>query len=371
VWDEAGSNLCVDSVAGDAAATDAAFARAAHVVRLDTWVPRVAPAPMEPRAAAAEYDRATGRYTVHAGGGGVERYKVDVAAVLGVPATAVRVIGRDVGGSFGPRNMVYPEITLLPWAARRAGRPVKWTSDRRESLLTDYQARDLASSMELALAVDGTFLALRGVNTSNVGAHAISFVPLNKGRELSTSVYHVPAAAVRGQAVLSNTAPLAPYRSAGRPQSMFVIERLIDLAARRLGMDRLVLRRKNLVAPEAMPYTNPYGIVYDSGTYAAVMDRAAELADWAGFEARRREARTRGRYRGIGLGNYIEIATGAPRERAEITVQPEGRVEVVLGTMASGQGHETSFGQLLVEWLGVDLRQVRLITGDRDRKSVV
>jgi carbon-monoxide dehydrogenase large subunit len=366
VWDQVPSNVCVDSVAGDAAATEAAFARAAHVVRLDTWVPRVSPAPMEPRAAVAAYEATTGRYTLHAGGGGVERYKVDVAAVLGVPDTAVRVIGRDVGGSFGPRNMVYPEIALLPWAARRVGRPVKWTSDRRESLLTDYQARDLASSMELALAPDGTFLALRGVNTNNVGAHAVSFVPLNKGRELSTSVYHIPAAAVRGRAVLSNTAPLAPYRSAGRPQSMFVIERLIDLAARRLGVDRLALRRQNHIRPVAMPYTNPYGMVYDSGTYAAVQDRAVALADWAGFEARRREARARGRYRGIGLGNYIEIATGAPRERAEITVQPEGRVDLVLGTLASGQGHETSFGQLLVEWLGVELTQVRLITGDSD-----
>jgi carbon-monoxide dehydrogenase large subunit len=370
VWDEAGSNVCVDSVAGDAAATDAAFARAAHVVRLDTWVPRVTPAPMEPRAAAAEYDAGTDRYTVHAGGGGVERYKVDVAAVLGIPATQVRVIGRDVGGSFGPRNMVYPEIALLAWAARRTGRPVKWTSDRRESFRTDYQARDLASSMELALAADGTFLALRGVNTNNVGAHAVSFVPLNKGRELSTSVYHIPLAAVRGRAVLSNTAPLAPYRSAGRPQSMFVIERLIDLAARRLGVDRLALRRQNLIPSDAMPYTNPYGIVYDSGTYAAVQDRAVALADWAGFEGRRREARARGRYRGIGLGNYIEIATGAPRERAEVTVQPDGRIDLVLGTMASGQGHETSFGQLLVEWLGVELSQVRLITGDSDRVRV-
>jgi carbon-monoxide dehydrogenase large subunit len=370
VWDEAGSNVCVDSIAGDAAAADSAFARAAHVVRLDTWVPRVAPAPMEPRAAVGAYDASTGRYTVHAGGGGVEREKVDLAAVLGVPEPSVRVVGRDVGGNFGPRNGVYPEIALVAWASRRVGRPVKWTSERRESFLTDSQARDLVSVMELALDADGAFLALRGVNTSNVGAHAVSFVPLNKGRELSTSVYHVPAAAVRGRAVLSNTAPLAPYRSAGRPQSMFVIERLIDLAARRHGFDRLALRRRNLVAPEAMPYTNPYGIVYDSGEYAAVQDRAAALADWAGFEARRREARGRGRYRGIGRGNYIEIATGSPRERAEITIQPEGRVDLVLGTLASGQGHETSFGQLLVEWLGVELEQVRLITGDSDRVRV-
>jgi carbon-monoxide dehydrogenase large subunit len=220
--------------------------------------------------------------------------------------------------------------------------------------------------MELALDAAGGFLALRGVNTSNVGAHTVTFVPLNKGRELSTSVYRVPAAAVRGRAVLSNTSPLGAYRSAGRPQVMYVMERLIDLAARRHGFDRLELRRRNLVPPDAMPYTNPFGIVYDSGEYAAVQDRAVSLSDWAGFETRRLGARQRGRYRGIGIANYIEIATGAPRERAQITVRPEGAIDVVLGTLSAGQGHETSFAQLIVEWLGVEADQVRLITGDTD-----
>jgi carbon-monoxide dehydrogenase large subunit len=243
---------------------------------------------------------------------------------------------------------------------------VKWTCSRREAFLTDYQARDLVSAMELALDADGNFLALRGVNTSNVGAHAVTFVPLNKGRELSTSVYRLPVAGVSGRAVLSNTSPLGAYRSAGRPQVMYVMERLIDMAARRHGFDRLELRRRNLVPPDAMPYTNPFGIIYDSGEYAAAQDRAVALADWAGFEARRREARARGRYRGIGLGNYIEIATGAPRERTEITVRAEGMVDVVIGTLSAGQGHETSFGQLIVEWLGVEPEQVRLVTGDTD-----
>ena len=215
-------------------------------------------------------------------------------------------------GNFGTRNSFYPEFALVAWAARRLGRPVKWTCTRREAFLTDYQARDLVSAMELALDADGNFLALRGVNTSNVGAHAVTFVPLNKGRELSTSVYRVPTAAVRGRAVLSNTSPLGAYRSAGRPQVMYVMERLIDLAARRHGFDRVALRRRNLVPSGAMPYTNPFGIVYDSGDYAAVQDRAVTLADWAGFEARRLEAQQRGRYRGIGIANYIEIATGAP-----------------------------------------------------------
>jgi len=353
-------------VAGDAAAADAAFARAAHVVRLDTWVPRITGVPMEPRAALGVWDEASGRYTLYAGSGGVVRHKGDLAEILRVPETAVRVVAREVGGNFGTRNSFYPEFALVAWAARRLRRPVKWTATRHEAFLTDYQARDLVSAMELALDADGNFLALRGTNTNNVGAHAVTFVPLNKGRELSTSVYRVPVAGVRGRAVLSNTSPLAAYRSAGRPQAMFVIERLIDLAARRHGFDRLALRRRNLVPPEVMPYTNPFGIVYDSGAYAAAQDRATALADWSGFEMRRREARQRGRYRGIGLGNYIEIATGAPRERAQITVRPEGLVDVVIGTLSAGQGHETSFGQLIVEWLGMEPEQVRLVTGDTD-----
>ena len=201
---------------------------------------------------------------------------------------------------------------------------MKWTCERREALLTDYQSRDLVSHAELALGADGTFLAFRASNTSNVGAHAVSFIPLAKGVAVSTSVYHVPAAALSARAVLSNTAPTTPYRSAGRPEVMFVIERMIDLAARRHGFDRVRLRRQNLVPAAAMPYRNPLGLLYDSGDYAAAQDRVLTLADWAGFEARRAEARRRGRYRGIGLANYIELNTGAPRERAEITVRSGG-----------------------------------------------
>ena len=183
---------------------------------------------------------------------------------------------------------------------------------------------------------------------------------------VSTTVYRTPLAALRGRAVLSNTSPTTPYRAAGRPEVMFVMERLIDIAARRHGFDRVELRRRNLVPPAAMPYRNRLGLVYDTGDYAATMMRALELADWRGFERRRAQARTRGRFRGIGLGNYIELNTGAPRERAVINVLPEGRIDVVLGTLSSGQGHETSFPQLIAEWFGVELSQVRLITGDTD-----
>ncbi len=366
VWNEIASNVCVDCDAGDAAAADAAFQRAAHVVRLETTINRVTGVPMEPRAALAAYDEATGRYTVYAASGGVQRHRSELAGALGVPESAVRMVTRDLGGNYGARNNLYPEFALVAWAARRVGRPVKWTCERHEAFLSDEHARDLVSHAELALDAEGNFLALRCVNTSNVGAHAVSFIPLAKGIGVSTSVYHFPAASIRGRAVLSNTSPTTPYRAAGRPEVMFIVERLIDLAARRHGFDRVALRRRNLVPAGAMPYRNPFGLVYDSGDYAAAQDRALALADWAGFEARRAAARRRGRYRGIGLGNYIELNTGVPRERAEITVAPEGRIDVVLGTLSAGQGHETSFAQLIAEWFDVELAQVRLITGDTD-----
>jgi len=366
LWDEHPSNVAVLTEAGDAAAVDAAFARAAHVVRLETRVNRVTGVPMEPRTALGVYDEASGRYTLYSGSGGVQRARFDLAGTLGVDEGTVRVVARDIGGNYGTRNSMYPEFPLVAWAARVLGRPVKWTADRREALLTDYQARDLVSHLELALDAEGSFLALRGLNTSNVGAHSVSFIPLAKGIAISSSVYRVPVSFMRGRAVLTTTAPTAPYRAAGRPEMIYVTERLIDLAARRHGFDRVALRRRNLVPASAMPYRNPLGLVYDSGDYAAAQDRAVAMADWAGFEARRAEARRRGRYRGIGIANYIELNTGDPRERADITVHPEGRVDVVVGTLSAGQGHETSFAQCVAEWLGVGFEQVRVIAGDSD-----
>jgi aerobic carbon-monoxide dehydrogenase large subunit len=273
-------------------------------------------------------------------------------------------VTRELGGNYGTRNNLYPEYALVAWAARRLRRPVKWTCERTEAFLSDDHARDLATRAELALDAEGRFLALRCDHVSNVGAHAVSFIPLTKGMAVSTSVYHIPVAAIRGRAVMSTTPPTTPYRAAGRPEVMFMIERLIDLAARQHGFDRVGLREKNLIA--AFPYRNPAGLVYDSGDYLGVQKRALELADWKGFETRRKASRARGRYRGIGLGHYIELNTGAPRERAEIRVLPEGRVEVVLGTLSAGQGHETSFAQLIAEWFAVELAQVRLLTGDTD-----
>ena len=370
VRDDAPFNVCIDSTVGDAAATDAAFAGAAHAVTLTTWIQRVAGVPMEPRAAVGEFDPATGKYTLYAGAGGAVRPRADLVAVMGVGATDIRMVMHDVGGNFGTRGATNPEFALVIWAARRVGRPVKWTCERSEAFLCDYQARDLAVTAELALDPDGRFLAMRGSNLVNIGAHAVGFSPLQKGVAIMSSIYHVPAVHFRARAALTNTAPTRPYRSAGRPEVMFVMERLIDLAARATGIERTELRRRNLVPESAMPYRNPFGMVYDSGEYHTVMASALRLGDWDGFAARRTEALARGRCRGIGVANYVDTATGVPRERAEITVLPEGIVEVVIGTTSQGQGHETSFAQLITEWLGVPFDSVRLVTGDTDRVSV-
>jgi carbon-monoxide dehydrogenase large subunit len=363
-------NIILDGEIGDQAATGAAFASAAHVVHFDTWVQRIAGVPMEPRAAIGEYDPATGKYTLHAGAGGAVSPRRDLAMVLGVPLEQVRMVMHDIGGNFGTRGSFNVEFGLVVWAAKRLGRPVKWTCERQEYFIADYQARDLSCSAELALDKDGTFLAMRGSNLVNQGAYAIAFGSLNKGVEIMSSIYHVPTVHFRARAALTNTLPTRPYRSSGRPEVMFVMERLIDLAARQTGLDRIELRRRNLVPESAMPYRNPFGMLYDSGKYHECMERVLELADWSGFPARRAEAKARGKCRGIGVANYVDTATGAPREKAEMTVRPEGIVEVVVGTVSQGQGHETSFAQLVTEWLGVPLDSVSLVTGDTDRVSV-
>src|SRR5579864_5798386 len=267
VWDK--PNVVVDAMVGDGAATEAAFVRAAYIARLNTHVQRVTGVPMEARTALAEYAPASGRYTLYAPGGGVGRPKRDIAAMLGIDDAQIRVVADDVGGNFGTRNGTYPELALACWAAKRLGRPVKYLCERGEALVTDFQGRDLTVSAELALDAEGNFLAFRTSNVSNVGAFAASFVPLTKGTELSTSLYRIPAAHARARAVFSNTISTAPYRSAGRPEVMFVMERLIDRAAREFGFDRVALRRRNLIPEAALPYPNPFGMTYDSGAYEA------------------------------------------------------------------------------------------------------
>ena len=241
------SNVSIDADVGDRDKTDAAFANAAHVVSLETWVPRVSGVPMEPRAAIGDYDPREDNYTLYAGIGGVIRPRGDLANILGVPENNVRVVMHDVGGNFGTRGGFNPEFGLVAWAARKVGRPVKWTSVRHEFFIGDFQARDLHSEAEMALDRDGNVLAIRGSNISNIGAYAVGYGPLTKGLEITSSIYHVPTAFFRGRAVLTNTVPTRPYRSAGRPEVMYVFERLLDIAARELGFDRIELRRRNLI----------------------------------------------------------------------------------------------------------------------------
>jgi aerobic carbon-monoxide dehydrogenase large subunit len=366
VWDEVKDNILVDTPFGDAEATGRAFAAADHVVTMDVHIGRVTGVPLEPRSALGHYDVATGRSTLYAGSGGAVRQKREIATVLGIAPETLRVLSHDVGGNFGTRNRVFVEFPLVLWAARKLGRPVKYTATRSEAFLSDYQGRDLVTKVELALRRDGRFLAMRAVNISNVGARCVSLSPLSKGAGLIPGSYDIPAATLRAVAVFTNTMPTQAYRSSGRPEVTYAIERLIDKAAAELGFDRIALRRQNLVRPDAMPYRNAVGMLYDSGRYEENMDTALRLADWDGFAARRREAARRGRLLGRGMANYVESSIGAPREQARIAVQPEGHVDVVIGTQPSGQGHETSFAQVVADLLWVPADKVRIILGDTD-----
>src|SRR5205085_882670 len=298
--------------------------------------------------------------------GGAVRQKNELSKVLGIASDKLRVLSYDVGGNFGTRNRVFVEFGLVLWAAKKVGRPVKYTATRSEAFLSDYQGRDLVTKVELALRKDGRFLAMRATNISNIGARAVSFSPLSKGSGLIPGSYDIPAASLRAMGVFTNTMPTQAYRSSGRPEVTFAIERLIDNAAAELGFDRIALRRKNLIKPKAMPYRNAVGMLYDSGRYEENMKRAMELADWKGFVQRRREAKKRGKLLGLGLANYVESSIGAPNEQARITVRPEGRVDVVIGTQPSGQGHETSFAQVVSDLLCVPIETINIILGDTD-----
>lgn len=366
LWDEVPGNVIVDAVKGDKAAVDAAFASAAHVVRLETFNNRVTGVPMEPRAAIGEYDPAVDCFTLNAGGQGVNRFQTELSASFCVDPGQVRVISRDVGGGYGTRNSTYSEFVLVLWAAKRVERPVKWTADRSECFLSDYSGRNLLTRAELALGADGKFLAMRTENLADLGSHAVTYVPLARGPSVASSVYDVPLVYLESKGVLTNTSPTTAYRGAGRPEAIFVIERLIDMAAEDMGIGRVELRRRNLIPPGAMPYVNQTGMTYDSGEFESGMDMALEMADWEAFEARRAETRSRGLLHGIGLANYIETATGWPVERGEMLVRAEGVIEIVIGTQASGQGHETAYAQAVSDMLELPFEAIRLKTGDTD-----
>jgi aerobic carbon-monoxide dehydrogenase large subunit len=321
---------------------------------------------MEPRAAIGDWDIEAGKLTLHAGGQGVHRHKMILGVIFGLEADKVRVTSKDVGGGFGPRNMMYPEFVMVCWAAKRLGRPVKWLGDRSEAFVTDYQARDLYTDAALALDSDGNFLALRADLVGNLGAHTVSFVPLSNGPRLLPSVYRLGAGYARIRGVLTHTVPTGPYRGAGRPEAMHVIERLIDMAAADVGIDRIDLRRRNMIAADAFPARNPMDTIYDCGEFEVCLDKALSMADWGGFTARLAASEARGKLRGIGYASYIQAPVGAPVEFAAVTVSGDGMVTVPIGTQSSGQGHETVFPQLVSEILGVPYDSVHIVTGDSD-----
>lgn len=367
LWDKAPNNICFDVELGDAAAVDAAMETAEHIVELDLTNNRVTAISMEPRTATGLFDQASGRFTLIAGSQGSHRIKDQLVALLGCEPEYVRVVCEDVGGGYGMRNWLFPEFALVVWAAQRLGLPVRWVSTRSESFLSDMQARDLATTARLALNADGRFVALDIDHLSNIGAHTMSFVPLSNGVFLVASIYDIPCAKVRARAVLTNTLPTGPYRGAGRPEAMFNIERLIDEAAARTGLDRIELRRLNLIPQDKLPYPNPIGLTYECGAFHENMEAALDLSDLAGFADRQKAAEARGKRRGLGVSNYVETPVGFPREACHIRIDPKGSVEVDVGTQSHGQGHETSFAQVIAEYLDLPFDHVTIIQGDTSR----
>jgi len=371
VWDECPDNISNLFEVGDKAATDAAFAKAAHIVRRRYVITRVHAQYMEPRGALGAYDPGEDRYTLYADVQYPHRVRNALAAnIFQIPEHQIRVIVGDVGGAFGTKGWQYPEHRLTLWAARRLGRPVKWACERREAIPADEHARDNVSDAELALDADGRFLALRVKTLANVGAYVSSdrnLLATFSNVPTLVGVYAFPAAHAQVLSVLTNTNSTAPYRGAGRPEATYVLERLIDDAARELGIDRVELRHKNLISPAAMPYKTALGVTYDCGEFGKNMDDALKLADVAGFPARLEASRQRGRLRGWAVVNPIEQAAGPQPEFAEIRFSPSGSATVLMGTKNQGQGHETTFKQILHERLGIDPAEVRYIDGDTDR----
>ena len=367
IWDGASGNICLDTLMWDEESeVESAFANAAHVIDRSFTTNRIAGCQMEPRSGIGDYDPDTGRYSLYAGSQGSIRLKNGLMRVFGVSADKVRVVSEDVGGGFGPRNFLYPDFALLTWAARRTGRPVKWTSTRGEAFLSDTQGRD--NILNLALAFDERH-RLAGVKMdllANIGAAPVSYAPVQNVARLCTTVYHAPVARARVRGVLSNTVPTGPYRGAGRPEMINAFERLLDTYAREQGIDRIELRRRNLIPVDALPYDGRTGLSVDSGEFEKNMDMVMELADWQGFDRRRARSESAGRLRGIGLANFMEIPVGFPHETADLAVTGDGRVQLTVGTQSMGMGHETVFAQVLADRLGVPPDCVDLLTGDTD-----
>ncbi len=364
------ANLCLDWRFGDSAAVERAFAEAAHVTRLRLVNNRVVVAPMEPRAALADYDPESGRFTLHAGCQGVFGLRRALAEDhLKIEPERLRVLTGNVGGSFGMKSAAYPEYVGILHAARRLGRPVKWCDPRSGSFLSDQQGRATVVEAELALDAEGNFLAVRVETVADMGAYLTAFGPampcVNMQKNLP-SLYRTPVVAIRTRCVFTNTVPIGPYRGAGRPEANYVMERLVDTAARATGRDPAALRRQNLIPAAAIPWTAASGLEYDSGDFAAVLEDGLAKADWAGFSDRLQDSKARGRLRGRGLACYLEVTAPANPEMGGIRFEEDGRVTLITGTLDYGQGHASAFAQVLADRLGLPFERIDLLQGDSD-----
>ena len=370
VWEDCPDNICYRHRLGDAEAVEAAIAGAAHVTRVRLPISRVCMNPMEPRAALGSYDPSDGRYTLHTGSQNVHAMREWIARdVLGVPESRLRVVSPDMGGSFGLRSSVFPEMALVLWAARKLGRPVKWTGDRTEAHLADDHGRDQVLDIELALDGEGRFLAVRVHVVAAMGAYLSFFAPFPPFINLGglAGVYRTPAICADVRAVFTNTTPTAPYRGAGRPEAALAIEHAIDRAAGEIGVDRVELRRRNLIPPEAMPFRTGLGYRYDCGEFERNMDEALAAIDIEGFASRRAASEAAGRLRGLGVANTIEQSAGVSDEWATIGLDPTGSATISVGAHSHGQGHETVFRQLVAERLGLEFDRIRYVQGDTDQ----
>src|SRR3984957_2871537 len=369
VWPGVRTNTVFDWEIGDQAATEAEFAKAAHVTTLTVVNNRIVVASMEARAAVADYDRAAGRWTLYANTQGGWLIKSLIGPLFNADPENFRIVTPDVGGGFGMKLFLYAEHVLTCFAARALGQPVKWAADRAEAFLCDTQGRDNITTGELAVDADGKFLALRTRNISNMGAYLSTFapyIPTYAGTGVLASVYGFKAIYANVLGVFTNTVPVDAYRGAGRPEANYLVERLVDAAARELGIDKVELRRRNMVLPSAMPHSTPVGKNYDSGDFLAVLDAATKHMDYANFAARRAAAAAKGKRRGLGLAYYLEATGGDPTERAEIRFADDGFVDVYVGTQSTGQGHETAYVQLTAHNLGIDGDKIRIRQGDTD-----
>ena len=372
LWQEAPGNESFVHFLGDRDAVDAGFAKAAHVVERRFTISRVTSNTMEPRAFLGDVDRA-GRYTLYAAVHYPHRLRSALARdIFGLPENRFRVIAGDVGGSFGLRGGMYPEQILVLWASRETGRPVKWTCERSEGLISDHQGRDNVTDAALALDDEGNFLAMRVRTRVNIGAYVASMAggPATANLGTLAGTYVTPAIHVETAGVFTNTNPTCPYRGAGRPEAAYVIEQLIDAAARRLGRDPVSLRRQNTIPEGAMPFRTGLVFEYDCGAFEKNLDRALELADHAAFEERRAAARAKGRLRGIGISNTIERAAAPGQERALLRFDPSGTAALFVGTISHGQGHETIYKQIVAQTLGIDPATLRVEEGDSDALSI-